>query len=246
MWWERRTLETPALRARLGELVLWLRAEAGELVVHTQRNGEHDDEAVFDAEAPPTDAEQRRFVLASTPEHLELVPRLVDRSVVARPEVPVFLPPKEKVAIFVTSPLRVSLRIGNVELTELPIANPPETWFGPSPVRGELCYASRTRGVRELDALDAPPTRVVTKVLLENEGKTTLEAKSIRLPMPRLSLAWDADNEQLVTEMVRLTRDDDDQAELHIEALPRGVKLIAPPRDPNRGVWKQALAALWS
>lgn len=246
MWWKSRELTSPALHARLGPLALWLRKEPGELVLHLQRDPSRDDEIELDALEPAEDAELRRFVLASTPDTLVLMPRLVDRSVVARPQVPVFLPPREKVAIFVSSPLRVSVQIGDIELVELPISDPPETWFGPSPVRGELCYASRTRGSRKLADLDAPPTRVVTKVLLENQGKTTLEAKSIRLPMPRLSLAWHEDDELLVTETVRLTRDDDDQAELHIEALPPGVTLIAPPRDPSRAVWKQALAALWS
>lgn len=246
MWWKLRDLEPPALYVRLGELRLWLQAEPGELVLHQRRDPELDEEVELGVEAPPEDADQSRFVLASTPRQVLLTPRLVERSVVARPRVPVFLPPKEKVAIFVTSPLRVSVQHEEVELVELPIGMPAETWFGPSPVRGELCYASRTRGTRTIEELEAPPTRVVTKVLLENQGKTTLEAKSIRLPMPKLSLAWHGEHEELATETVRLIRDDADQAELKIEELPRGVTLLAPPRDPSRAVWKQALTALWS
>ena len=246
MWWKRRELTSPALHARLGELELWIQRETGELVVHFARDPQLDEEVSFDTAAPPESAEQHRFALAVTPEAVVLEPRLVDRSVVSRPRVPLFLPPKEKVAIFVTSPLRVSIQHEKVELVEMPIGMPPETWFGPSPVRGELCYASRTRGTRTIEELDAPPTRVVTKVILENQGKTTLEAKSIRLPMPRLSLAWHPEHEELATETVRLTRDDADQAELKIEDLPRGVSILAPPRDPSRAVWKQALAALWS
>ncbi len=245
MWWTPRELGSPALCARLGELVLWFRAEPGELILHTQRNREAS-EVSFDHETPPADADPQRFVLSGTPTSIELLPRLVDRSVVARPRVPMFLPPREKVTLFVTSPLQVLVKVEKTELVEIPIADPPETWFGPSPVDGELCFASRTRGTRSLDDLDAPTTRVVTQVQLENAGTTTLEVKSIRLPMLRLSLAWDEEHAQLVTETVRLTRDDDDQAELHIEPLPRSTERLAPPRDPSRAVWKQALAALWS
>lgn len=119
------------------------------------------------------------------------------------------------------------------------------TWFGRSPVEGELCYASRTSGSRQRAELSVPPTRAVTEVLLENQGTETLEAKTIRLPVPRLTLAWDSSANSLVTETVRLVRKDASSAELRIEALPVNALTIVPPRQKSESAWKHALAALW-
>ena len=89
------------------------------------------------------------------------------------------------------------------------------------------------------------PIRAATEVILVNQGSETLEAKSIRLPVPRLTLAWDAAAGTLVTETVRLVRKDATSAELRIEDLPDGAEKLVAPRLKSASVWKHALAALW-
>ena len=247
MWWDPQSLGDGCVHAQLGELGLWIRQEPREVIVSSSRDPEADPEGLtFDTGTEPGDVEARRFVMSDTKESVTFQPRLAERSVVVRPRIPVYLPPGQRASIFVTTPLNVLLLAGDVLLEERSIWNPPETWFGASPVDGELCYASRTSGTRQRAELSVPPTRAVTEVLLENEGAETLEAKSIRLPMTRLNLAWDASDACLVTETVRLVRKDASNAELRVEALPNNTTVLAPPRHKSAPVWKHALAALWS
>ncbi len=247
MWWDPRPLGPECLHAQLGELGLWIRREAGEVIVSSRRDRDvASDRLEFDEAPEPPDLEVRRFVMSEVVETFAFQPRLAERSVVVRPLIPVYLPPGQRVSIFVTTPLNVLLLAGSVALGERSIWDPPETWFGPSPVVGELCYASRTSGTRQRAELSVPATRAVTEVMLENQGAETLEAKSIRLPLPRLTLAWDASSECLVTETVRLVRKDAHNAELRVEALPKDTKVLNAPRQKSGSVWKHALAALWS
>lgn len=245
MWWDPRPLEEECIHARLGELSIWARNEPGEVVISSRRNDGNPDLLDFGTGSPPEEADVRRFVMSQPADTLAFQPRLVERSVVVRPRVPVFLPPGQQASIFVTTPLNVALLAGEVLLDEHSIWDPPETWFGRSPVEGELCYASRTSGTRRREELSVAPTRAATEVRLENQGTETLEAKTIRLPVPRLKLAWDAAAESLVTETVRLIRKGSSVAELRIEALPENAATLVEPRQKSESAWKHALAALW-
>ena len=246
MWWSPQSLDDQVLHARLGELNLWARRDPGEVVIRSLRDTESDKDSVeFGQRDEPKDIDAHRFVMSEIAETITFQPRLVERSVVVRPRVPVYLPPGQRATIFVTTPLNVALLAGEVLLEERSIWDPPETWFGRSPVDGELCYASRTSGTRQRAELSVPPTRAVTEVLLENQGTETLEAKTIRLPVPRLTLAWDSTTDTLVTETVRLVRKGATGAELRIESLPNNAALLVAPREKSASAWKHALAALW-
>lgn len=250
-WWNPIPLGGQTRAVRLAQLRLWLRADPGELVVAALRERspaelEPEGQVVFDDAELPADAEVRRFVTSGRATAVSLRPRLVERSVVARPRIPVGLPAGERVAIFVTTPLNVEVTVDDRVLEERSIWDPPETWFGPSPVQGELCYASRTRGSRHLEELGTVPTRAVTRIVLVNKGKDTLQVERIRLPVPRLTLAWDPSRNILVTETLELRREEGDTAEVSIEALPKGTERLAPPRERSQPVWRHALAALWS
>ncbi|MFK8002714.1 MAG: hypothetical protein AB8H86_24225 [Polyangiales bacterium] len=244
MWWDPRPLDDECIHARLGELNVWTKREPGEIVVCSKRDTASE-EVEFGPGTPPHDADVRRFVMSERAETLSFQPRLAARSVVVRPRVPVFLPPGQHASIYVTTPLNAALFAGAVLLDELSIWDPPETWFGRSPVDGELCYASRTSGTRQRQELTVGPTRAATEVRLENQSGETLEARTIRLPVPRLTLAWDSAAASLVTETVRLIREDASAAELRIEALPDSAEKLVAPRQKSAPAWKNALAALW-
>lgn len=245
MWWDPRPLDDECMHARLGELSVWTKREPGEIVVCSQRDVGSGGDVRFSAGSPPDSADVRRFVMSDHAETLTYQPRLAERSVVVRPRVPVFLPPGQQASIYVTTPLKAALFAGEVLLDELSIWDPPETWFGRSPVDGELCYASRTSGTRLREELTVGPTRAATEVRLENQSSETLEARTIRLPVPRLTLGWDSGAASLVTETVRLIRKDTSSAELRIEALPENAETLIAPRQKSAPGWKSALAALW-
>ena len=168
-------------------------------------------------------------------------------SVVARPVTPLRLPVGQRVALHVGSPLWIVIRLPDgVELAELPLVVPPETWFGPSTVEGELCYASRTHAAADLSEMPVRPNRAVTRVTLINRGKTAVDVERLRLPVPRLRLGLDEASGRLVTEALEMERGEDEEATVRVRELPAGAEVLAAPREVARDSWRHKLGALWA
>lgn len=183
----------------------------------------------------------RRFGVSNQSEKLCLSPRLPDRAVVAAPQQPVELLPGQTLTVYVGSPVWVHVEAGEpaVELLEMPLYTPAETWFGPSPHVGELCYASRTHCQLRLDELPARPHRAITSVLVENRATTALVLDALKLPVPHLAL-YGAANGWLWTQDVTLTHEENRElSPLRVrEGAPRnaeGAVLVAGPREPLSG-----------
>lgn len=198
--------------------------------------------------APPGDEQTLRAVVDATSEVIELAPRFADRSVVARPQRPLRLPAGQSAQLFVGTPLWVVVRVPRgPEMLELPLIVPTETWFGPSPVEGELCYSARTRAVASLEEVPRLTTRALTRVTLINRAPDAMDLERLRLPVPRLRLAWDESIGRFVTDDLELRREEDGKsANVEIKTLPPGVEVTAPPREPTRRSWNHALSALWA
>lgn len=198
--------------------------------------------------APPGDEQMLRAVVNATSEVIELVPRLANRSVVARPQRPLRLPAGQTAHLYVGTPLWVAVRVpGGPEMLELPLIVPTETWFGPSPVEGELCYSARTRAVSSLDEVPGLTTRALTRVTLINRASDAMDLERLRLPVPRLRLAWDDAIGRFVTDELELRREEDGKtANVEIKSLPAGLTVTTPPREVTRRSWSHALSALWA
>jgi hypothetical protein len=180
-------------RFKLGPLRFWLERRAREWRLTTEET--HDIlardlaiECPAPQAEPPTSGrgiELRRFVSEATEGGFSLEPRLADRSVVVRPDEPLFLVPGAKVEFFVSSGLWMVLRLADgTELFERPIVRPSDTWFGPSPLEGELCYASRTSARLELAEIPQRHHRAVTRILVENRSATPRRIVRVLLPAP--------------------------------------------------------------
>lgn len=153
-------------------------------------------------------AEVYRFAAHRTQEVFWLVPRLADRSVVARPEIPFHLLPGEEIRLYLSTAIWIQLEVGEPprRLLETPTFRPSDTWFGPSTREGELCYASRTSARINLDRMLRHPGRAITSVLLRNRAQDNLLLERISLPVPALSLFHDAEG-SLWTEAINLERE---------------------------------------
>lgn len=251
-WWGPHEVPEEGLTLQIGALVLLVQRDAREWHLAHRRDGTLGDDTVTithgaDFEGSPL-AGERRVLVRDAGRALELQPRLADRAVVARPVKPLRLPGGERVDLFVGTPLFVLFRLpAGPELDELPLVVPPETWFGPSPVRGELCYSSRTRAAIELDELPRNLNRALTRITLINHAKDAMNVERIRLPVTRLRLGFDTTIGRFVTDDVELERESDGEtANLEICALPKTARELTPPREPARSTWKHALSALWA
>lgn len=184
---------------------------------------------------PPAGASVRRFTFAETADPLELAPALADRAVIATPDVPLSVLPGETALTFLNTPVWCTVSVGDPPrlILEVPTWKLQDTWFGPSTLEGELCYASRTNLRLDIDLIHRHPTRAVTPLRLVNTGNDVLEVKRLRVPIPHLCLLQGQDG-RLWTPTVTLRRDRDELARIELSnTAPDGVgpvKQVAPAR----------------
>ena len=194
-----------------------------------------------------------RFVFANPGAGIRLTPALADRPVVTRPRSPLYIPPGEEAMLFVSSPawVRIEAMEPNVELADIPVTRPSDTWFGPSTREGELCYATRTNGRLRLEDLPVQPYRVITPLEIANKSKSELKLERVSLPVPYLTIFSTAAHD-LWTQEVKMRCEDEAQlVTMGIkERTPSqisGADLVAPPRKQQEGqVIKRALSSLFN
>ena len=147
-----------------------------------------------------------RYGVANRATVLTLEPALPDRPVVARPEHDVCLLPRTRGDFYVGVVLWARVSAGEGLLTELPLQRPPETWFGPSVMEGELCYASPTTLRTKVSEMRPLPHRAVVPVSIDNRGSESVWLHRLRIPAPNLML-YAGQHGRLWTERVTLFRE---------------------------------------
>jgi hypothetical protein len=177
-----------------------------------------------------------RYARGETDEAVWLRPLLADRPLVSRPVTPLYVPAGEIVIIFVRSSLWLRVEVGDalIALQEVPMLRPSDTWFGPTTMEGELCYASQTYARLNLEKLPIGPHHAVTQVTIQNQADSQLLVERLKLPVPYLALFESSDG-LLWTQGVTMTRSrDTDMADVQIEPSPPEhagvVKLLSDPR----------------
>lgn len=245
-WWGESSLpHGKILNWRIGPFRLWLQRLEAEYRLAHQLEGDPSDDQVQCEQLPDgvdllSMEHSIRFAMARPPEQIELRPALADRSVVARPEKPMLIPPGEDVHLYIHSPLWLILNSGKKQtpLVDMPLVRPSDTWFGPNTREGELCYASRSFFQLRLDDLRPLPHRASTPVLLRNRATAPLELERIQVPVHHLSLFTDEDG-RIWTQEITLSRDKaDDFASVQIKDRAHSktkLKRIAEPRERTGG-----------
>ncbi|MBN1219450.1 MAG: hypothetical protein JXM69_11015 [Anaerolineae bacterium] len=193
-----------------------------------------------------------RHPFDQTGETLRLTPTLADRPVVTRPEAPFYVAAGAETAMFVSSPLWLRLAVGHPPqpLQEIAIQRPSDTWFGPSTMEGELCYASRTSGRLNLGNIPWQADRAVTQVIIRNQVSNALLVERLSLPVPYLSLFESLDG-MLWTQNVVLVRSREmGMAAIDIDSGPPEqagqAKLVSEPRQyPDKSMVIRAFGALF-
>jgi hypothetical protein len=213
-WWGEFEIRTgESRRWRLGPFTLWVSRRAGEVRVAT-RSETGDDIVCVAAEAcdepVPDDVDLVRYGVRESVRELEIGPVTADRAAVVKSENDYVVPPGGAVTAFISTPLWLQVRLtAPVRLLhEVPTQRPSDTWFGPSTLEGELCYAVRTSVRYTLENVPVRPNRAVSVVRVLNHAATPLPLARLRLPLPYLSLFADGDG-RLWTEAVTLDRQEE-------------------------------------
>lgn len=190
-----------------------LRREKEWLIWYLQQNFAETDEDTWSLEKNACvnneEGEIKRYIFSQTEESLLIMPRLADRPVVVKAVKPLHILAGQQVDMYVSTPLwfSASVHANGTELQEMPIARPSDTWFGPSTMQGELCYASNTHGRLYLSDLPLRPHRAISPVKINNQTNKPLLLTQLSLPTPYLSL-FDTDGGGLWTEAITLLNDD--------------------------------------
>lgn len=154
---------------------------------------------------------QARLVSATPASSISLRPKLPDRDVVYRTEVPLTLPPGARVRAYVTCPVWVEVTFGDASL-ELPSWRPTDTWFG-TPRDGQLCYGSRTAMRTAFEGVQVRAHRAITPLDLNNQSDEELVVHRLRLPIPTASM-WLAADGSLWTDRFQVDHTDGGEAEV--------------------------------
>lgn len=217
VWWGQFEFATGETRAwRLGPLEMWVSRTAAEYKVAARRDPDGDLSALRVGEMwdgpVPEDTETVRYGVRESSRRLEVMPAPADRAIIVKSESEFIVPPGGAVTAFISSPLWVSIQLSDPKrpMHEEASQRPSDTWFGPSTLVGELCYAIRTSVRFDLDKLPVRPYRAISVVRILNHADTPLPLARLRLPLPFLSLFASSDG-RLWTESVTLDRKQDDE-----------------------------------
>jgi hypothetical protein len=242
VWWGKTEFVPGQMRRwHVGPSTFWIVRLEFEWRLHqVERSNDRDAEVEVAAICPPEDvaegASLDRFAVSSSGTTLSVTPLLADRPVVIRPETPLYVPSGEDVTLYVSTPLWLKLAAEDpaLQLAERPVQRPSDTWFGPSTLVGELCYASRTSGRLRLSELPQRPHRAVTPVRIRNLAKDALLLQRVKVPVQYLTL-YQSQTGGLWTQTATLVREQDgDLAALQLGRRAPGeataAKQVSPPR----------------
>ncbi len=243
---------------QLGQLCLWARRSAHDWSLAWQHLEQPAQVAMtvrpWPTDEPPGDSAQlRSFAFPHSQGPLVVSPMLADRPVIVRPQHEITVAPKALVQLYLTTALWVDLRAeGGVEpLMELPSVLPKPTWFGPSTLEGELCYAGRLPLRHHGADLVGLSHRAITPLLIRNRSSEPLQVQRFRVPVPRLSLFQAKDGGFWTSRVSVLRREGGEHVD--VEVLPRApdeagdARLVAAAR--SRGadnVVSRALGSVFS
>ena len=158
---------------------------------------------------PPHEPDETvfRYAIAQNKMSLSLRPHLPDRPIVARLSEPLWVHGRREIELFVSNPLWVQLYetqtlLSMVRIPSLPLS---DSWFGPSPREGELCYVNRTEARLDVHKIPINLMRAMTRITIVNQLEEPVRVERVKIPSALLGL-YINQNSQLWTTSLRLER----------------------------------------
>lgn len=188
----------------------------------------------------PQPVHVERYMFRETSPNVQLLPRLADRSVVIRPVDPIYIPAGQRGTLYISTPLWISGYVQGQKspLFDIPVIMPKDTWFGPDPQSGEMCYATSVDGRTELKQLRPRAFRAVTPIDFHNVSGQQLRFDRMNVPVPALPLFYSESTQRLWTSQIKVIHEGSDRpARIRIEnrtpPLAGEVSYVNPARSPG-------------
>ncbi len=147
LWGDHALAEGETIEFKLGPLRIWVHRGSKEWhIAHQSDGADEGGSSLSVTEAEPGNGRDwTRWILDKDVHAIRFLPRLPDRPVIVRPEMPMCLMPKQSVEFYIGIPLSVGILFGSrsEEAMEVPTRTLSNSWFG-SVTEGELCYALKT------------------------------------------------------------------------------------------------------
>lgn len=246
-WWGEQHFELNQSKAwQFGSLLFRLTRGLQEwrLEYHrpqVQYDYEQEWQVIEDADmAFPAPLKIERYMFAQTQPLFRLMPRLADRSVVIKPVDPIYIPAGQRGTLYISTPLWIA---GFVEgqrdpLFDLPVLLPKDTWFGPNPRMGEMCYATSVDGRTDLNLLKPRAFRAITPVDFHNISNQQLRFDRMNVPVSALPLFYSKSTGRLWTSQIKVLHEGWERPpririENRTHALAGEVIAVHPPRSPE-------------
>ena len=191
LWYPIRIEPGQTLSLQLGPLNLWV--HRGKQEWHLAHTYDLALEERFSMKVSCDDFPQgrdwTRWIVSEDVEDVRLRPRLPDRAVIVRPEMPMCLLPKQSVQFFVGIPIWLSIAFGphNLDPIEIPSKTLSKSWFGPI-TAGELCYALKTTAKLHQAALLPHAHRATFPLEIRNTSTERLNFERLCLRTQYLSI----------------------------------------------------------
>ncbi len=237
-WWGTFTFaEEQTFKWQLGNSVLIIERSSQEWRIANLDLENVSNEIIIAAPSPSVKSQEgliySRYGFNVTPSTITLTPILANRPQVARPEFPFYLPSKQRVTVYISTPTWVRISTGDkqIYLGEIHTQRMSDTWFGENTLEGELCYASRTRFNTTVDHEILLHHRIITQVEIRNNTVENLLVQRIKIPLPALSVYVNA-QEQLCTENIIIEHGSSvgGMAVDILKSMPAEAKLLSAPR----------------
>ena len=255
-WWGTTDFaEGASKRWEIGPLTMWVRRLAHEWWIAFERDEKRAERLDIARDDVGVDwlahASLERYLTRHAQPMLHIKPVLADRPVVTRPLVPFHLCPGEEAKLFVSLPVWVRLEAGEqkVQLRDIAIQRLSDTWFGPSTLEGELCYASTTHCRQDLSEVPEYPYRAITPVTIRNASGEKLVMERLSLPVDYLTVYGSA-GQRLWTSSVGVRWEHGSTVAVEIGEKPpaeagNAYLLCGPRHAPEKGGVIRAVASLF-
>lgn len=247
-WWLPVALEFgQSWQYTLGPLTVYLQRLSTEWLLGFSRSAEQDDRYKLVSRSikqlPELDNLQR-FIFRQAPAQFCLTPKLLDRPVVVKTRTGLSIPPAEQAVFYISSPvvINVGLQQPASSLAEITSQRLSDTWFGPSTLHGELCYADKTQARHIRADLPLRPHRAITAITIENNANTMLVLDKLSIPVPYLAV-YGLNDGTLWTDPITLLHDGNHALTRFkiSKDLPTGITAAARVAEPRQHIEKQGL-----
>lgn len=165
------------ISVHIGHLELYIAKEDNELFIASSHVAKAVSDYCIQRDLERSaDLEWKSWILPDGQSQLQLVPILPDRPVVTRPEMPIYLSPKQSVQFYVEIPVFIQVQLLDRQkvICEIPTTILSNTWYG-TPVEGELCYSLHTCLKQDHNKVLPDYHRVISPVQINNKSDDIFE-----------------------------------------------------------------------